>query len=197
MNISAVKLVLVAAICTQCVSGESNQRMHPPASERIPRVKRADEKFHIDGYESTSQYWRNEAQKRLRRQLEKKPNENIAKNVIMFLGDGMSISTITAARIYHGQKQGYTGEESVLSFEEFPHIGLSKVRLIRKRAQTLIDIQIHFRPTASINRLPIQPAQQRLTCVESKLTTRLSELTRRLGSMTARQVVRRGTKSAR
>jgi len=29
-----------------------------------------------------------------------------AKNVILFIGDGMGISTITAARIYAGQKKG-------------------------------------------------------------------------------------------
>jgi alkaline phosphatase len=50
-----------------------------------------------------------------------------AKNVIMFLGDGFSIPTLAAARAYLGQSQGATGEETVLSFEEFPNTGLSKV----------------------------------------------------------------------
>lgn len=130
MQFLIVKFVLLASICYQCACGDA-EHMHPSPkhSQATSRVKREDEKFHIDGYESTSQYWKIEAQKKLRRQLDKKTNENVAKNVIMFLGDGMSISTITAARIYHGQKLGYSGEESVLSFEEFPHIGLSKVRL--------------------------------------------------------------------
>lgn len=103
--------------------------MHPPPTsfESQSRVKRDDNKFHKDSFESTSEFWRSDAQKKLRKQLDKKTNENIAKNVIMFLGDGMSISTITAARIYFGQKQGYSGEESSLSFEEFPHLALSKV----------------------------------------------------------------------
>ena len=34
---------------------------------------------------------------------------NPAKNVILFVGDGMSIPTITAARIYAGQKRGLDG----------------------------------------------------------------------------------------
>ena len=34
------------------------------------------------------------------------PAEPKAKNVILFIGDGMGISTITAARIYEGQKRG-------------------------------------------------------------------------------------------
>lgn len=52
--------------------------------------------------------------------------EQRAKNVILFIGDGMGISTITAARIYDGQKRGETGEENVLSFERFPHLALVK-----------------------------------------------------------------------
>lgn len=78
--------------------------------------------------ESSSLYWNVRAQYKLRDQLAKEQNENIAKNVIFFLGDGMSIPTVTAARIYWGQSRGYSGEESRLSFEKFPYIGLSKVR---------------------------------------------------------------------
>ncbi len=49
-----------------------------------------------------------------------------AKNVIVFLGDGMGASTVTAARILEGQLAGRTGEENVLSFERFPHLALIK-----------------------------------------------------------------------
>ena len=54
------------------------------------------------------------------------PTEPKAKNVILFIGDGMGISTITAARIYDGQKRGETGEENSLSFEKFPNVALVK-----------------------------------------------------------------------
>lgn len=58
---------------------------------------------------------------------ERKPAaEPRAKNVILFIGDGMGISTITAARIYDGQKRGETGEENRLSFEKFPNVALVK-----------------------------------------------------------------------
>ena len=43
-----------------------------------------------------------------------------AKNVILFIGDGMGVSTITAARIFDGQSKGMQGEENELSFERFP-----------------------------------------------------------------------------
>lgn len=49
-----------------------------------------------------------------------------AKNVILFVGDGMGVSTVTAARILEGQLKGMLGEENVLSFGGFPFAGLSK-----------------------------------------------------------------------
>lgn len=54
------------------------------------------------------------------------PEQPRAKNVILFIGDGMGISTITAARIYDGQRRGETGEENSLSFEKFPNVALVK-----------------------------------------------------------------------
>ena len=49
-----------------------------------------------------------------------------AKNIILFIGDGMGISTVTAARILDGQMKGLDGEENKLSFDQFPFAGLSK-----------------------------------------------------------------------
>lgn len=54
------------------------------------------------------------------------PDAPRAKNVILFVGDGMGISTITAARIYAGQKKGMSGEEYVLPFETFDNVALVK-----------------------------------------------------------------------
>lgn len=49
-----------------------------------------------------------------------------AKNVILFVGDGMGVTTVTAARIYDGQSHGESGEENLLSFEHFPNVALVK-----------------------------------------------------------------------
>ncbi|MEM7328559.1 MAG: alkaline phosphatase [Pseudomonadota bacterium] len=49
-----------------------------------------------------------------------------AKNVILFVGDGMGISTITAGRIYAGQKRGMDGESYQLAMETLPHMALSR-----------------------------------------------------------------------
>ncbi|MEE8164683.1 MAG: alkaline phosphatase [Myxococcota bacterium] len=57
------------------------------------------------------------------RQIE---GERAARNVILFVGDGMGIATVTAARILEGQRRGQTGEENLLAFEELPQLALSK-----------------------------------------------------------------------
>lgn len=49
-----------------------------------------------------------------------------AKNVILFVGDGMSLTTVAAARIYDGQLRKQPGEENQLSFEKFPYTAFSK-----------------------------------------------------------------------
>ncbi len=46
--------------------------------------------------------------------------------MILFIGDGMGVSTLTAARIFEGQMRSESGEENRLSFEEFPFSALSK-----------------------------------------------------------------------
>jgi alkaline phosphatase len=53
-------------------------------------------------------------------------NTRKAKNVILFVGDGMGVSTIVASRIMQGQLAGKPGEENRLSFENFPNVALSK-----------------------------------------------------------------------
>ncbi|MBI5751403.1 MAG: alkaline phosphatase [Hydrogenophilales bacterium] len=53
-------------------------------------------------------------------------NMRKAKNVILFVGDGMGVSTVTASRILEGQMNGKTGEENRLSFEAFPYTAFSK-----------------------------------------------------------------------
>ncbi|WP_394165473.1 alkaline phosphatase [Neptunomonas phycophila] len=78
----------------------------------------------LPAYQSGSD-WFTEAQTAIadKTQLER---IKAAKNVILFVGDGMGISTLTAARILEGQNNGNTGEENLLSFETFPYSALAK-----------------------------------------------------------------------
>lgn len=70
--------------------------------------------------ETSPEDWLNDAIRFVHRQAESKVNKNQAKNVILFMGDGMSVATLAATRVYMG------GEELKLSFEDFPHTGMSK-----------------------------------------------------------------------
>ncbi|KPI99720.1 Membrane-bound alkaline phosphatase [Papilio xuthus] len=79
--------------------------------------------------EMTANYWMDEAQAAIRARkarLRDAAAEHTARNVVMFLGDGMSVTTLAAARTLLGQRQGRTGEESQLAFETFPTVGLTK-----------------------------------------------------------------------
>nr|AAN31766.1 alkaline phosphatase [Xenopus laevis] len=77
--------------------------------------------------EKNPNYWRRQAQETLMNALQlQNLNTNVAKNVIMFLGDGMGVPTVTAARILKGQLAGQPGEETQLEMDKFPHVALSK-----------------------------------------------------------------------
>ena len=80
-------------------------------------------------------YWIEKGQKSLTDADNTANNKKTAKNVILFIGDGMGISTITASRIYEGQlKEGNRGgEENSLSFEKFPHVALSKTYQVNQQ----------------------------------------------------------------
>lgn len=70
--------------------------------------------------------WRRDGWAAIERAKREKIRKGKAKNVILFMGDGMGITTLTAARILEGQMRGESGEENRLSFEEFPYSALSK-----------------------------------------------------------------------
>jgi alkaline phosphatase len=73
----------------------------------------------------TPQGWFEAGKKAVERNKQQKPNTKRAKNVILFVGDGMGISTVTAARILEGQQRGVDGEFNRLSFERFPYTAFS------------------------------------------------------------------------
>ncbi|RXN16886.1 alkaline phosphatase-like protein [Labeo rohita] len=77
--------------------------------------------------EENPEFWRTSAQNTLRSALSRNLNTNVAKNVVLFLGDGMGVTTITAARILKGQLQNRSGEETVMNMDTFPYVGLAKV----------------------------------------------------------------------
>ena len=81
---------------------------------------------HTPAQIKSNNIWWQAGQKALQERLEIKLRNQQAKNIILFIGDGMGPSTVTAARIFDGQSRGQSGEENILSFERFPYTGLVK-----------------------------------------------------------------------
>lgn len=72
--------------------------------------------------ELQSDYWRNRAQDVLRAKINAaKSTDNVAKNVIFFIGDGMSVQTVTAARIHTGKDEKFE-----FAFDKMPSSGFAK-----------------------------------------------------------------------
>jgi alkaline phosphatase len=76
--------------------------------------------------EKDGSFWNEQARLSIEEVLQRRENTRIAKNVIMFLGDGMGVSTVTAGRIRKGQMKGQLGEDFLTEMEQFPRLGLAK-----------------------------------------------------------------------
>lgn len=111
------------------------------ADRRMHSISDEDDANHyanIPLEEVESSFWINKAQNHLKDLLASEPynTPKKAKNIILFLGDGMSLTTVAATRVFIG------GEAKSLSFEKFPYFGLSKV--IHIILFVLINILLFF-----------------------------------------------------
>ncbi|XP_026752907.2 membrane-bound alkaline phosphatase-like [Galleria mellonella] len=114
---------VVAALCA-----------HADVSVSTPKPKKVldtimEPKF-IPPEEKIGLHWKRSAINTIRSKLQVTINENKAKNGILFIGDGMSVATIMAARTYGGQLAQGIGEENILEFEKFPITGLARTYCI-------------------------------------------------------------------
>lgn len=94
-------------------------------------------------------------------------NKRQARNVILFIGDGMGIPSNTASRIYEGQQKELPfGEKNLLSFEKFPYLGFSKTysttRQTPDSASTMTAIATGIKTASGM--LSINPALSRKDC---------------------------------
>jgi hypothetical protein len=69
----------------------------------------------------SDEIWREIGRAELAERLERPRREGRARNVILFIVDGMGLSTVTAGRIFEGQMQGGMGEDHYLPFERWGH----------------------------------------------------------------------------
>jgi alkaline phosphatase len=66
------------------------------------------------------------ARRDLEARLLVQPRTGRARNVILLVGDGMGVSTVTAARIHQGQQRGTDGESNRLAMEQLPYAAFSR-----------------------------------------------------------------------
>ncbi|KAG8272408.1 hypothetical protein J6590_041704 [Homalodisca vitripennis] len=71
-------------------------------------------------------FWYGEAREALLRRLPEGRRPH-ARNVVLMVGDGMGLATLTAARLFRGQRQGKLGEDTELAWDRFPAVALAKV----------------------------------------------------------------------
>ncbi|XP_005192158.2 membrane-bound alkaline phosphatase [Musca domestica] len=106
--------VTLAAVAWASKIDETHPHLKPVKFNKAQTVRNINE--------LNPEYWYENAQTYLEQKLQQqnKLNMNKAKNVILFLGDGMSVHTLTAVRSYMGDAS------KQLAFEKFPYVGLSK-----------------------------------------------------------------------
>ena len=62
--------------------------------------------------------------------LKESVNTNVAKNIILFIGDGMGITSTTTARIFKARQENKQfPEREYLAFERLPNLAHSKVSM--------------------------------------------------------------------
>ena len=98
---------------------------HFPSSFSTPTSGQREKRSVETETQQSLSYWLEDGRSQLSQALLLEPNKRMAKNIILVIGDGMSLSTNTAGRIFKGQSQGRDGVSAQLSWDKFPHIGQS------------------------------------------------------------------------
>jgi len=82
----------------------------------------------LNGEKETMDYWTKRGMDDLQRAIgiHDRLNKNYAKNIVLLIGDGMSLGTTVAGRIKSGQDLGGSGEDFVSELDKMPHVGLAK-----------------------------------------------------------------------
>ena len=98
-------------------------------------------------------------------------DQSYAKNVIFFLGDGMGISTVTAARIYAGQAGGATGEAQS-GLRRVSHLALIKTATDAQVPDSAAASALVTGEKASVGVLGVNDSVARDDCAAALQNTR-------------------------
>jgi alkaline phosphatase len=114
-QIAACLLATLSCACATTQGPARADSVSPAAAIPIPKIQRPQQESATWWFRAGGAAAHNNGAGRER-----------ATNVILFVGDGMSLPTVAAARIFEGQRQGKPGEENQLSFEKFSYTAFSK-----------------------------------------------------------------------
>lgn len=121
---TAIALLCAASFVPQMATAhESAQKSS--VDKAVAASDHDDAKYGHSNASVESDYYR-EGQEELQQLLNAKMHQGNAKNLIIFIGDGMGISTITAGRIYEGQANGKDGESWHSAMDALPFAALVK-----------------------------------------------------------------------
>ena len=151
------------------------------ACAQTPQATEAAPPAAVSVDDEQPEYWRALGQQSLAAALARPRYENRARGIILFVGDGMGVSTITAARIYAGQVDGGRGEEASLGFEQFPYASLIKTYNVNQQtpdsAGTMSAMITGVKTDSGL--LSVGPATVRMDC-ESGLANSVPTLMEQL-----------------
>lgn len=95
----------------------------PAAAQHSAPAEVAPDK---EPHETTADEYAAQGRAQLEARLAMPVNQGKAKNLIIFIGDGMGISTLTAGRIWQGQKAGRDGESNETTVDSLPYSAVVK-----------------------------------------------------------------------
>jgi len=113
-----MRLMMITAALSVCLAGVLSQSSAQADDNTQSRPRKV---LQVPN-ESPAQWFANGASTAIKHGSAKAK----AKNIILFVGDGMSLTTVAASRIFEGQLKGMSGEENLLSFETMPYTGFAK-----------------------------------------------------------------------
>jgi alkaline phosphatase len=108
---------LAALLCLACVWAAPAIAQHNAPKEAAPDKERG---------EQTADDYAAQGRAQLEARLAMPVNQGKAKNLIIFIGDGMGVSTLTAARIWQGQQAGKDGESTETAMDALPYSAMVK-----------------------------------------------------------------------
>lgn len=127
-TVSSISLILFVSLSSQQPTTTTTDVTPTiaPTSQHNTAANQESWVFKHDEQEKNTNFWMNQGRLAIQEALRYEPIKERAKNAIVFIGDGMSLTTITAARIQYGQLMNKSGEEEQLPFEKLPNVALLK-----------------------------------------------------------------------